>query len=118
MLLDEPSAYLDPAATAQVLQVVKRLNAEYGYTFVVVTHDMELAAELATRVMIMRDGRIVADGKPRDVLTNQDLLASARLEPPTLTKVFAQLGGAHGASSHIPMTIAEAKALLTGWKPT
>ena len=91
MLLDEPSAYLDPAATRQLLQIVKRLNAEYGYTFIVVTHDMELVAELATRVMIMQDGRIVADGKPRDILTDQDLLASARLEPPMLTRMFSEL---------------------------
>jgi cobalt/nickel transport system ATP-binding protein len=119
MLLDEPSAYLDPAATAQVLHIVKRLNAEYGYTFIVVTHDMELAAELATRVVIMQNGRIVADGKPRDVLTDQELLAKARLEPPTLTKVFSELSKAWGgAPSDTPLTIAEAKALLHGWKPT
>jgi cobalt ECF transporter T component CbiQ len=117
MLLDEPSAYLDPAASRQVLHIVKRLNAEYGYTFVVVTHDMELAAELATRVMIMRSGRIVADGRPRDILTDQDLLASARLEPPTLTKVFAELSKAQGgAPSDIPVTVDEARALLRDWK--
>jgi energy-coupling factor transporter ATP-binding protein EcfA2/energy-coupling factor transporter transmembrane protein EcfT len=112
MLLDEPSAYLDPAATRQLLQIVKRLNAEYGYTFIVVTHDMELVAELATRVLIMQDGRIVADGKPRDILTNQALLASARLEPPTLTRMFSELGRTSGAPSDIPLTVAEAKALL------
>jgi len=117
MLLDEPSAYLDPAASRQVLHIVKRLNAEYGYTFIVVTHDMELAAELATRVMIMQNGRIVADGKPRDILTDQALLASARLEPPTLTKVFAELSRAQGgAPSDIPVTVDEAKALLRDWK--
>jgi cobalt ECF transporter T component CbiQ len=114
MLLDEPSAYLDPAATRQLLQIVKRLNAEYGYTFVVVTHDMELVAELATRVMIMQDGRIVADGKPRDILTDRDLLAGARLEPPMLTRMFSDLSRNSGAPSDIPLTIAEAKALLHG----
>jgi len=118
MLLDEPNAYLDPAAARQVLHIVKRLNAEYGYTFIIVTHDMELAAELATRVTIMQKGRIIADGKPRDVLTDQALLAGARLEPPTLTKVFSELSQACGGMpSDIPMTIAEAKAFLDGWKP-
>ncbi len=117
MLLDEPSAYLDPAASRQVLQIVKRLNAEYGYTFIVVSHDMELAAELATRVMIMQSGRIVADGDPHDILTDEALLASARLEPPTLTKVFAELSRAQGGvSSDIPITVAEAKALLRRWQ--
>ena len=116
MLLDEPSAYLDPAATRQLLQIVKRLNAEYGYTFIVVTHDMELVAELATRVMIMQDGRIVADGKPRDILTDRDLLAGARLEPPMLTRMFSELSRSGGAPSDIPLTIAEAKALLRRWQ--
>lgn len=114
MLLDEPSAYLDPAATRQLLQIVKRLNVEYGYTFIVVTHDMELVAELATRVLIMQEGRIVADGKPRDILTDQDLLARTRLEPPLLTRMFSELSRSSGAPSEIPLTIAEARALLHG----
>jgi cobalt/nickel transport system ATP-binding protein len=115
MLLDEPSAYLDPAASLQLMQIVQRLNTEYGYTFIIVTHDMELAAELATRVLIMQHGRIVADGKPRDILTNQELLRSARLEPPTLTKVFSETSGIdHDAE--VPITVAEARALLNRWR--
>ena len=117
MLLDEPSAYLDPAASQQVMQIVRRLNTEYGYTFIIVTHDMELAAELATRILIMQNGRIVADGKPREILTNQDLLRSARLEPPTLTKVFSEMSATdRGAGTEVPITVAEARALLNRWK--
>jgi energy-coupling factor transporter ATP-binding protein EcfA2 len=117
MLLDEPSAYLDPAASRQVMQIVRRLNTEFGYTFIIVTHDMELAAELASRILIMQNGRIVADGKPREILTNQDLLRSARLEPPTLTKVFSEMSATgRGAGVEVPITIAEARALLKQWK--
>jgi cobalt/nickel transport system ATP-binding protein len=114
MLLDEPSSYLDPAAATQLLHIIKRLNGEYGYTFIVVTHDMELAAELATGVMIVPSGRIIADGEPPRVLTNRDLLASARLEPPGAHQDM--LSRAYGGkSSDIPMTIAEAQALLQRW---
>jgi cobalt ECF transporter T component CbiQ len=117
MLLDEPSAYLDPAANQQVMRIVRRLNTEYGYTFIVVTHDMELAAELATRILVMLNGHIVADGKPREILANQDLLKSARLEPPTLTKVFSEMTAAdYGGGTEIPTTVAEAKAILSRWK--
>jgi cobalt ECF transporter T component CbiQ len=117
MLLDEPSAYLDPAASRQVMQIVRRLNAEFGYTFIIVTHDMELAAELASRILIMQNGRIVADGKPREILTNQDLLRSARLEPPTLTKVFSEMSATdRGAGTEVPITVAEARAFLKRWK--
>jgi energy-coupling factor transporter ATP-binding protein EcfA2 len=117
MLLDEPSAYLDPAANQKMVQIVRRLNAEYGYTFVVVTHDMELAAELATRVLIMRDGHLVADGKPSDILSNQSLLKTARLEPPIVSKLFSEMNMIDNRGNEaIPITITEAKALLKKWK--
>jgi len=77
---------------------------------------MELAAELATRVLIMQNGRIVADGKPREILTNQELLRSARLEPPTLTKVFSEMNATdRTVGAEVPMTVAEARALLSRW---
>ena len=117
MLLDEPSAYLDPAASQQVMRIVRRLNTEYGYTFIIVTHDMEFAAELASRILIMRDGLIVADGPPREILSNQSLLRSARLEPPTLTKVFSDMNAAdYGGGTEVPTTVAEAKTILSRWK--
>jgi cobalt ECF transporter T component CbiQ len=110
MLLDEPSAYLDPAASQQLMRIVRRLNIEYGYTFILATHDMELAAELASRVLVMMNGRIVADGKPREILANEKLLQSARLEPPTLIKLFSEIGTAGDAD--VPLTVSEAKALF------
>jgi cobalt/nickel transport system ATP-binding protein len=115
MLLDEPTAYLDPAASQQVMQMVQRLNTEYGYTFIIVTYDMELAAELATRILVMQNGKIVADGKPRQILANQHLLRNARLEPPTLTKVFSEMS-ASDRGAEVPITVAEARALLKQWK--
>jgi cobalt ECF transporter T component CbiQ len=118
MLLDEPSAYLDPAATRQMVQIVRRLNSEYGYTFIVVTHDMELAAELASRALIMQDGRILADGSPRQILTNQALLKAARLEPPVLSKLFSEVNLADGDERVAPpITMAEAKAFLEKLNP-
>jgi cobalt/nickel transport system ATP-binding protein len=94
--------------------MVRRLNAEYGYTFIVVTHDMELAAELASRILVMQDGHIIADGPPREILANQKLLRSARLEPPTLTKVFSEISAMDGgAAGQVPITIAEARSLLS-----
>ena len=110
LLLDEPSAYLDPAASAQVVRLVRRLNAEHGYTFVIVTHDMEFAAELASRIVVMEHGRVLADGTPRAILTDAELLLRARLEPPTLTKLFNGTRIVRGAA--VPVTVAEGRALL------
>lgn len=114
LLLDEPSAYLDPAASQQVVRLVRRLNEDYGYTFVIVTHDMEFAAELATRIIVMEQGRVLGDGAPRAILTDAELLRRARLEPPTLTKLFSGTGTANRS---VPVTIAEGRALLEAWRP-
>jgi cobalt ECF transporter T component CbiQ len=113
LLLDEPSAYLDPAASQQVIRLIRRLNESYGYTFVIVTHDMEFAAELATRILVMEHGRVLADGTPRAILTDAELLRRARLEPPTLTKLFS---GDGIRDSGVPVTIAEGRALLESWR--
>ena len=110
LLLDEPSAFLDPAAARQVIDLIGSLNAEHGFTFVVVTHDMELAAQIATRVVVMRSGHVLADGAPREILTDQALLREARLEPPLLTQVFDQVARAFNAE--VPLTLDEAARLL------
>ena len=69
LLLDEPTTHLDLAHALDVLDLVDRLHAERGHTVVMVLHDLNLAARYADRLVAMKDGRIVAQGPPRDVLT-------------------------------------------------
>jgi iron complex transport system ATP-binding protein len=73
LLLDEPTTHLDLAHAVDVLDLVDRLSAELGRTVVMVLHDLNLAARYADHLVAMRDGRIVAQGAPREVLTT-DLL--------------------------------------------
>ena len=73
LLLDEPTANLDLAHQASVLQVVRAHCDERGAGSIVVTHDINLAAEFADRVLMLKDGRAVATGCPRDVLTPEIL---------------------------------------------
>jgi cobalt/nickel transport system ATP-binding protein len=112
LLLDEPRAYLDPAASKQIAGLVKKLNEDFNYTFVIVTHDMDFAAQLASRIVVLEHGRVVADGTPRAILTDQDLLTRVRLEPPMLTRVFSGLEDSGLAKDEIPITAAEATRLL------
>lgn len=89
LLLDEPTTYLDLAHQVDVLELVRRLQAEAGRTVVMVLHDLNLAARYADRLVAMRDGRIVAAGTPDEVLT-EDLLAEvfslrARVVPDPVT---------------------------------
>jgi|SRR5688572_1766196 len=69
LLLDEPTASLDLGYQLEVASLLRRLNVERGVTMVLATHDLNLAASLCDRLILMRDGRVVAQGATRDVLT-------------------------------------------------
>ena len=74
LLLDEPTTFLDLAHQIDVLDLVRRLHREAGRTVVMVLHDLNLAARYSDRLVAMRDGRVVAEGPPVEVLT-EPLLA-------------------------------------------
>ena len=116
LLLDEPSASLDPATTRHLVKLIKHLNSHHGYTLIIVTHDINLASLLAKRVIILNDGHIAADGSPRKILTDDHLLKSARLEPPILTLLFKQFLKDSTNSDQIPVTTAEALELLKSYQ--
>ena len=116
LLLDEPSASLDPATTRHLVKLIKHLNSHHGYTLIIVTHDINLASLLAKRVIILNDGNIAADGSPRKILTDDHLLKSARLEPPMLTLLFKQLLKDSTNSHQIPVTTAEAIEVLESYR--
>ena len=69
LLLDEPTAHLDLRHQVEVMQLLRRLSAEDGVTVLAVLHDVGLASHFFKRVLLLHDGRLVADGPPADVLT-------------------------------------------------
>jgi iron complex transport system ATP-binding protein len=71
LLLDEPTTYLDVAHQVEVLDLLHDLNATRGTTVVMVLHELNLAARYADHLVAMRDGRIVAEGAPGDVITRE-----------------------------------------------
>ena len=73
LLLDEPTVYLDLKHQMQFYDILERLNAERGMTIISVTHDVNLAARYAKRMIAMRSGNFVADGSPDEVLTPEHL---------------------------------------------
>lgn len=89
VLLDEPITFLDLAHQVEVLDLVRRLPAERGTTVVMVLHDLNLAARYADRLIAMRDGRVLAEGTPDEVLTEEQVTAvfglEARVIPDPLT---------------------------------
>jgi len=73
LLLDEPTTYLDLAHSLEVLDLVDRLHDELGRTVVMVLHDLNLAIRYSDRLVVMREGRIIAQGSPTEIIT-ADLL--------------------------------------------
>ena len=93
MILDEPTAMLDPGGRQGVLEAVRSLNKQEGVTVILITHDMEEAA-LADRVIVMEKGRIFADGSPRQVLSDLSLLQRLQLGAPFAAELAVQLRSA------------------------
>jgi cobalt/nickel transport system ATP-binding protein len=117
ILLDEPTANLDPASTNHLLSLIHHLNHHHGYTFVIVTHDIDVASSIAQRIIILDGGEVKADGTARKILTDEKLLLGSRLEPPILTKLFQRIQGDLFLDSRgIPITIEEAASLLCSRK--
>ena len=90
IVLDEPTAMLDPRGRREVLDTVCRLNREQGMTVVLITHYMEEAA-MADRVVVMDEGKVLTDGTPQVVFANGDLLRSVGLDVPQPTALCAAL---------------------------
>ncbi len=90
IVLDEPTAMLDPVGRKEVIDTVKRLNREQGITVVLITHHMDEAAQ-ADRLVVMHDGHIVSDDSPALVFQNVDGLRSLGLEVPEPVALLYEL---------------------------
>ncbi|TWT22953.1 energy-coupling factor ABC transporter ATP-binding protein [Planomicrobium sp. CPCC 101110] len=82
LVLDEPTAGLDPRGRREIMDLFHQLHIQKNLTTVLVTHSMEDAARYADLVAIMHNGRCVATGEPRDIFTDEEQLQDYRLEPP------------------------------------
>lgn len=80
LLLDEPTTYLDLANQLRTLELVARLNRERGLTVVMALHDLGQAARYAQRLVLLRGGRVIADGPPNEVLTPATVQAAFGVE--------------------------------------
>lgn len=90
IVLDEPTAMLDPQGRREVLATVSQLNKTHGMTVVLITHHMPEAV-LADRVVVMSEGGIIADGSPERVFSQVDLLESVGLTVPETTRILYAL---------------------------
>ena len=90
IVLDEPTAMLDPIGRADVMSTIKQLNRQRGVTVVLITHHMNEAAQ-ADRLVVMAKGRVVADGTPKTVFSDVEGLKRVGLSVPHTTELLWQL---------------------------
>jgi len=87
IVLDEPTAMLDPRGRREVISTVRKLNEEYGITVVLITHYMDEAAR-CDRVVVMDDGKVLLDDEPKKVFSHVSLLKGVGLDVPQVTELF------------------------------
>ncbi len=72
MVFDEPTSFLDPLGAKKIFEVIDELNEELGITVILVEHRLDLASTYADRVVVMGNGKIILNGKPRDILSSEE----------------------------------------------
>ena len=91
LILDEPTIGQDYQQKEKLRQFIVQMQTQ-GKTVVIVTHDVEFVAECNPRVVLMREGAIVADGEGREILTNPEVLAQSSIVLPQIAQIFVKLG--------------------------
>ena len=111
LILDEPTAGLDPAGRRSILGMIRELHAAGGLTVVMVSHNMDDISSLATRLVVMSRGKMVLTGTPREVFQHRELLESIGLGIPQAAELTQQLiaeGYPLPADLYTPAEVAEA----------
>lgn len=91
LVLDEPTAGLDPRGRQEILKLISDLHEKNGITIILVSHSMDDVAEYANRLLVMHEGRLVYDDTPRNVFANEAELEAMGLSVPEVTKIMHML---------------------------
>ena len=110
LLLDEPTAGLDPMGEYKMMDLLTKLNQEQGVTIVMATHSVELVPLFLNRLYILSKGRIVRGGPPAEVFTAPDDMAQVKLRLPHIAELIYRLKNEDGMLfDKIPLTVGEAR---------
>ncbi len=86
--LDEPTSDLDPVHSERIEQLIRNLKQKFGISVVIATHDMDLAARIADRICLVRNGSVFAEGPPAEIFYELELLEEAGLRPPHIVRTY------------------------------
>ncbi len=112
LVLDEPTANLDPMNRASLIELINDLNRDKGITTIVAMHDVNAVSQLADRIYVLNK-RMVADGPPTEIFMDFDLLRENNLDAPDVFKLFNVLSCFGFNCESLPLSIDEAVEVLT-----
>ncbi len=109
LIMDEPTAGLDPKGKSEILDLINELHKARNMTVIMVSHNMDEVAEYADRVIVMHEGQILMDGDPHDVFANEEIIKQAGLNQPQAADFCKKLG------IDGPIKINEAADAIAAW---
>lgn len=112
LILDEPTAGLDPRSRAELLGYLRRIHRERGITLIIVSHSMEEVAAMVHRIVVMDKGSVYAQGTPREIFSRGTELRAIGLDVPPLTRLMLELRARGMELPADVLTLEEARAAL------
>jgi cobalt/nickel transport system ATP-binding protein len=113
LILDEPTAGLDPAGEAQMMQLLKKLNREEGMTVILATHSVDMLPLFANRIYVLDRGRVLQQGPSEEIFCHQEMIDRAKLRLPYVSRLMYEMKRHDGVPiDGLPLTIGEARAQL------
>ena len=113
LILDEPTAGLDPAGEAQMMQLLKNLNREERMTVVLATHSVDMLPLFASRIYVLDRGRVLQEGPAEEIFCHQEMIVRAKLRLPYVSRLMYEMKRHDGVPINgLPLTIGEARAQL------
>ncbi len=112
LILDEPTAGLDPRGRGEILDQMKRLHEELHMTIILVSHSMEEVASYVERVIVMNEGSVIFDDRPKDVFKHYEALEEIGLAAPQMTYLMGRLAKRGFDVPETVTTVEEAKAVI------
>jgi cobalt/nickel transport system ATP-binding protein len=116
IIMDEPTANLDPRATSELLHLLLRLNKDAGITLLLATHDVDMVPLFANRLCILSNGKLVSEGTPKEIFSNTELIRNVNLRSPRIAHLFEVLKKENNLplADQLPLTISEARKEILG----
>ncbi|MCX5821097.1 MAG: ATP-binding cassette domain-containing protein [Deltaproteobacteria bacterium] len=113
LILDEPTAGLDPAGEAQMMQLLKKLNREERMTVILATHSVDMLPLFANRIYVLDRGRVLQEGPSEEIFCHQEMIVRAKLRLPYVSRLMYEMKRHDGVPiDGLPLTIGEARAQL------